>query len=256
VTGSDGAVLLDKTVVLTEPVDVGGESYRAALVRLPDGRALTFWLPEGAEAGGGLLVFEPSTGDSVRVELAEGESAETAGLTIEFAALEDVPSALVPDFPLPASLREGSQGEALLQMTNVVFGTSDVSSGEAVETPQVSGEPTLTIVGLDAQPVMLQSGESAEVGGLEYTFEGPGEFAGINVKRDRSDMLVWVGAAAIVVGLMITFWVPRRRLWAKITATRASLAGQAPSHANFSRELAGLAREAGGQLTEEAEDDD
>ena len=63
-------------------------------------------------------------------------------------------------------------------------------------------------------------------------------------------------AALIVLGLMITFWVPRRRLWARITATRTSLAGQAASHAHYTRELRRLAAEAGAAIPEGTEDDD
>ena len=76
------------------------------------------------------------------------------------------------------------------------------------------------------------------------------------MRRDRSDSLVWIGAFAIVIGLAITFWVPRRRLWAKISEARTSLAGQAPSHANYSRDLRDLVREAGGNIPEEPDDDD
>jgi cytochrome c biogenesis protein ResB len=80
---------------------------------------------------------------------------------------------------------------------------------------------------------------------MEYTFLGQREFSGINVRRDRSDYLIWVGAALTVVGLMITFWVPRRRLWARISGGYAQLAGQAPRHAKYVREMRGIARGAG-----------
>ena len=83
------------------------------------------------------------------------------------------------------------------------------------------------------------------MGGYEYSFLGQREFAGITVKRDRSDYLVWAGAALILAGLMATFWVPRRRFWAKITATRTVMAGQAPAHARYTRELKRLACRAG-----------
>jgi len=83
------------------------------------------------------------------------------------------------------------------------------------------------------------------VGDYQYSFLGQREFAGITVKRDRSDYLIWAGAALIVSGLAATFWVPRRRFWAKITATRTLMAGQAPAHARYARELRRLAHQAG-----------
>jgi len=101
------------------------------------------------------------------------------------------------------------------------------------------------VTGLQAQAVKLQPGETVRVGGYEYGFLGQREFAGITVKKDRSDYLVWAGAALIVLGLAATFWVPRRRFWAKITATRTLMAGQAPAHARYTRELRRLARQAG-----------
>jgi hypothetical protein len=67
--------------------------------------------------------------------------------------------------------------------------------------------------------------------------------------------MIWVGAALTVLGLMITFWVPRRRLWAKISSDGTQLAGQAPRHAKFSRELRRLAGSAGAKQTELSEDD-
>jgi hypothetical protein len=250
VTDASGLVLLEQTVLLPESVAGEEGDVRAGLVEIAGGRILTFWMPESGE----LLVFEPGRGETVRAELREGESADTGGLTVSYLDLEAVPSAVVPDFPLPEG-QGGAPGEALLEMTNVVFGTSETSAGDTVAA-SAPGEPALTIVGLQAQPVTLAPGESIEVGDLEYTFEGQREFSGINVKRDRSDTFVWIGALMIVAGLMITFWVPRRRLWAKISETRTALAGQAPSHADFTRELRGLAREAGAPLQEDDTEDD
>ena len=89
------------------------------------------------------------------------------------------------------------------------------------------------------------------MGGYEYTFVGQREFAGIQVKRDRSDYLVWAGAALLLGGLLVTFWVPRRRLWAKITPVRTQLAGQAGHLVKFEKEMAEMARDEGGTVGEQ-----
>jgi len=141
-------------------------------------------------------------------------------------------------------------------MSNVVYGTARTSEGDAVATAVPSGPPLLTISGLKAQVVTLRPGEGAEISGYRYTFLGQREFAGITVRRDRSDYLVWAGALLIVLGLIATFWVPRRRFWARITQARASFAGQAPSHAKYTRELRVLAQAAGAKLPEETLNDD
>ncbi len=158
------------------------------------------------------------------------------------------------DLPLPDSVE--ADGPVRLQMNNVVYGTGTTSEGTNVDAPGAGGAPELTIVGLTSQPATLAAGGSLAVGGYEYTFEGQREFSGIDVRRDRSDYLIWIGAAAIVVGLMITFWVPRRRLWAKITRGGASLAGQAAGQADYTSEMRRLAAQAGAELAEETEDDD
>jgi hypothetical protein len=255
ITAADGGELYDSTVVMTDTVEApDGVQYQAALVELSDGRPLTFWLPEDASASDRLLVFEPSS-NGADAELSPGESAQTGGLNIAYEGLQPVPAMVIEDFPLPAELGEGPEGEAALHMSNVVLGTSETSAGD-YSASGAPGEATLTIVGLQAQAVTLTPGEKAVVGELEYTFEGQREFAGIQARRDRSDNLVWIGAAAIVVGLAITFWVPRRRLWAKITGAGTAIAGQAPSHANFTQELRTLAREAGADVPIEPNDDD
>jgi hypothetical protein len=60
----------------------------------------------------------------------------------------------------------------------------------------------------------------------------------------------------IVLGLMITFWVPRRRLWARISSGGSALVGQAPGHARYAEEMQRLAVRAGAVTTEEEQDDD
>jgi len=202
-------------------------------------------------------VIEPGgSAGSARLSLAEGETGEARGLTVTYVRKGTTASLLVPDLPLPPSAQSGATGDALLQMSNVVFGTATASEGPNVDAPVSDGPPRLTIVGLKPQAVSLSPGESISIDSYEYTFLGQREFAGIHVRRNRSDYLVWVGAALLVIGVMVTFWVPRRRLWAKITATRTMLAGQAPGHANFSRELRQLARRTGANVSEGTGEDD
>ena len=246
VTGGGGEILLDDTVLLTDAAKANEQEYRAGLVRAFDGSALTFW--QSAD-GGDLLVFEPSVSDgSIRASLSPGESATSGDRQVAFTGMEDVPSTIVPGVPLPDGIGGGS-GEVLLLLQNVVYGTDNTSAGDGVA-PVTSAEPRLTIVGLAPQPISLLAGEKTEIDGLEYSFIRQREFSGIEVKRDRSDNLVWIGAAAVVVGLMITFWVPRRRLWAKISETGLSMAGQAPWHAQFSGELRDIALAAGAEIKE------
>ena len=116
--------------------------------------------------------------------------------------------------------------------------------------PKVNGPPTLSIIRSGSTVMSLTPGQSQTIGNNEYTFLGQREFAGIQVKKDRSDNLVWVGTGLLLTGVLITFWVPRRRLWVKITADRTCLAGKANHLANFKNEMRQLAAEAGVSVEE------
>jgi cytochrome c biogenesis protein len=253
ITGSDGAVLLDESVVLTDLVDTGQGVFAAAYAELPDNRALSFWLPDKPGNDDPLVVFEPGAAASARATVHRGETVQTGGMSIEYEGLVAVPTAVVEGIPRA----DGAGDPTLFEMTNVAFGTDRTSSGDyTAASGGGSGEPQLTIIGLQPSSVSLKPGQSKTIGGYEYAFERQAEFVGIDVRRDRSDSLVWIGAVAIVIGLAITFWVPRRRLWAKITFARTSLAGQAPSHSNYARDLRRHLRDAGGNIPEEPEEDD
>jgi cytochrome c biogenesis protein ResB len=256
VRDSSGAVLLDQSLVLTDELEGSDFTYRGVLVTLPDGRLMAIGLQQATDGDERLTVLEPGQGDGlVALSLAEGESGESGDLFVEYRETAEIPTGSITDLPVSPGAGT-SANEVTLQMTNVVYGTDETSEGDAVQSVGAGGPPALTLSGLRPQADTLRPGESVELGGYRYTFAGQREFAGITVHRDRSDYLVWTGAALILVGLAATFWVPRRRLWAKITPTRTSLAGQAPGHARYARELRRLARDAGASGAEEKSNDD
>jgi hypothetical protein len=153
------------------------------------------------------------------------------GLRFEFADLETSPSANVE--ALPATHTDGTLAVPVLQLTGAnVSQTSD------------SGPVTLWLSGIGASaPVPLREGESAVVGDFEYTFVRLKPFVGIEVKKDRGETLIWVGSALLVIGLCLTLWIPRRRLWARLGSDGLRITGQAPRLANLRQELESLASE-------------
>ena len=88
----------------------------------------------------------------------------------------------------------------------------------------------------------LEEGETRVVGPYAYTFRGPREFTGLTVRRDPGATVFWVAIGLGLAGLLVTFFLPRRRFWVRVTPTRTYLAGLAGHGVNLRREFAGLAR--------------
>jgi cytochrome c biogenesis protein ResB len=252
---ADGRTLVEAKLVLTDELDTGDVAYRGTLVELPEGRLLTVGLESSGDETRLAVLETERRPDSVSLLLREGETGESGGLRVTYVKESMTPAARVDDLPLPPG-SEGAFAAPYLQLSNVVYGTGRASEGTAGEPPAADGPPALTLSGLGVRAAELEPGESVDIGGYEYTFLGQREFSGINVKRDRSNYLVWSGAAMIVVGLMVTFWVPRRRLWAKISNGGSVLVGQAPGHARYAEEMRRLALRAGADSGEETQDDD
>jgi hypothetical protein len=196
-------------------------------------------LTAGASGGPQLVLFEAgSASEAVRLTLGLHEEATSGGSRFAFTDLSASPVAAAPGLPLPPGTTSGET--ATLQL---------LAAGQA----GVSDPPQLSVTGIGAQPFSLKPGETAAVGGYEYAFMVEKPFVGVEVKKDRGETLVWAGSAMLVVGLCLTLWLPRRRLWAKVTADGLRIAGQAPRTGNLQGELAALAAEAGGTITHQPE---
>jgi len=104
------------------------------------------------------------------------------------------------------------------------------------------GAPYLTLLGVAPDEALtLRPDEPFVVGEREYTFLGRREFSGITVKRDPGTKFIWVAAGLLLLGLGLTLYVPRRRLWAKITRDRTYFAGMDERTANFEAEMKKIA---------------
>ncbi len=88
-----------------------------------------------------------------------------------------------------------------------------------------------------ARPVILSQGMPTAIEGLTFTFEQEGRFAGLKVVKDPGMKLIWAACAFMVTGLVMLFYLPRRRLWVLCTerpdGTSEVLAGM-PAQRDFS----------------------
>jgi hypothetical protein len=113
--------------------------------------------------------------------------------------------------------------------------------------PQADGSHLLVLDGVDtAGPLFLAAGDAATTTtGHTYRFVGQVDGAGINIKRDPGDTFIFIAVILALIGLAMTFYLPRRRLWARVRDGRADLAGIAERTTRLSRELRIMGAELG-----------
>ncbi|MPZ48224.1 MAG: hypothetical protein GEU75_02745 [Dehalococcoidia bacterium] len=202
VRDATGAVLLDDVIVPTDFIeDVAGTRV------LVPGAEREFWIgarpsrpgATGSPDGWQLVVFDTAAGGAGSV-LSEGERREAGGLSITFVGMTGVPSTVVRNLP-------GGNAEAVAEL-------SDGPRGEL-----------LTVGPVQGRALALSPDEAVQVDQYEYTFAGRREFAGITVRRDPGSMFIWLATGLFLLGLGLTFYTPRRRLWGKISAGQAAFRG-------------------------------
>jgi hypothetical protein len=204
-----GAVVLDDVIV---PTDFIG-SAAGTRVLLPNGRE--FWVGaqrSESQTGWQLIVFEIGPRSGSQAVLAEGQRIEIGDLSLNFVGMTSIPSLTVSGVP-------GLQGD----------GVAELSDGPAGK--------LLTVGPIAGRALALSPGEPVVVDGLEYTFGGQREFAGITVRRDPGSTFIWVATGLFLLGLGLTFYTPRRRLWGKIAAGQAVFRGLGGRHRAVEKEI-------------------
>ncbi|MCX7617056.1 cytochrome c biogenesis protein ResB [Tepidiforma sp.] len=172
---------------------------------------------------GQMLVTITST-DFDPILLRPGEERDAGPYRIRFDGAATIPATTVLDMP-------GATGP----------------EGAVVQMPLGGdGRPYLMVAGVDQRNVVLQQGQAVTTsGGYTYLFQGRVEASGVSVRRDPGHTFIWIAVAMAMVGLSITFYVPRRRLWVKVTPSRTYMAGIAEKTTRFSRELRLMGRDLG-----------
>ncbi len=97
---------------------------------------------------------------------------------------------------------------------------------------------TPAVIGLE--PLALTRGESGTSAGTDFSVElrGFSEFTLLIAKRDPGQGLVWIAFGLLITGLLITFWMPRRRVWGRLDADgRLALAVRADRYVDVGREF-------------------
>ncbi|MGI8925657.1 MAG: cytochrome c biogenesis protein ResB [Tepidiformaceae bacterium] len=230
VTDAGGRVLFDQVVPQMgtfpgqkagpeDDIALAAVSCRTAAAGEPAAFAIGWRIAEGA-----LRVFVQA-GAGPR-DLPPGQPLDEGAVRIEYVRPEAIPATTVDDMP------GAGDGRAVIQMPL-----------------DGAGEPYLFVTGIAAENVVLRAGDApyASEQGFTYSFGGRLEASGVSVRRDPGDTFIWVAVAMAIVGLAITFYVPRRRLWLKVTPEKTYIAGIAEKTTRLGRELRFMGAELGAQ---------
>jgi cytochrome c biogenesis protein len=233
--GGDGTALVNDLVAPTDFLDNASGSIVS--VPGPDGDR-PIWVgvtAAGDDAGGErwqLLAYDVASSDSeARAMIDEGEIGAVGDYNIRFEDVETLPASLGLGVP-------GSDGPVLAELAK-----------------DADGDDALVLVADDRPAIALSDGVPVTVGAYEYEFAGRREFSGISVKRDQGAWFIWIGTAMLVGGLAITFYVPRRRLWMKLTGERTQVAALAEKSGGFENDMRILARRTGVPVPPDLQED-
>jgi cytochrome c biogenesis protein len=77
--------------------------------------------------------------------------------------------------------------------------------------------------------------------GLSVHLRGFSDYTLLIAKRDPGAPIIWGAFVTLLLGLAITFYLPRRRVWARFRADgRLDLVGRADRQVDFDNEFGGL----------------
>jgi len=120
-----------------------------------------------------------------------------------------------------------------------------------------SGQGSLALIGLAAgadgqsQAIFREAvgqGETSDASvtaGYAITWRKADSFTGMVVKQDPGQGLIWLAYGSLIGGLLLVFYFPRRRVWARVSDGRVEIALVADRYVDASREFATLLADIG-----------
>lgn len=92
-----------------------------------------------------------------------------------------------------------------------------------------------------------------DTAGYRITWRKADSFTGMVVKDDPGQGLIWVAYVSLILGLLLSFYFPRRRVWARISDGRVEVAMLADRYVDASREFGSLLADIGARTGRHAE---
>ncbi len=128
--------------------------------------------------------------------------------------------------------------ELLLDRTDEGVGTL-IALPYAVRGTNPDGTPDI----VEGFPVVVVRGDTVVMEGLDLSvnLRGFSDYTLLIAKRDPGAPIVWGAFVTLLLGLAITFYLPRRRIWARFGSDgRLDLVGRADRQVDFDREFGSL----------------
>lgn len=138
----------------------------------------------------------------------------------------------------------GSQMGLLIVLQRATDGTAllALSGITADELPTGGNVCFLQVVGLGATT------EPGQTCGYTIGWASAGAYTGMVIKRDPGQWFIWIAYVSLIVGLALTFYFPRRRVWARLDGERLELAMAADRYVDVEREFGRLQDELSARL--------
>ena len=130
----------------------------------------------------------------------------------------------------------GSDVGLLLVLDDTAAGDPVLAVTGITATPQPDGTNIVFIDGLG----LGQASDPALTANYSVTWTDATAYTGMVIKRDPGQGLVWLAYLSLITGLLLTFYFPRRRFWARYEGGRLQLAMLADRYVSTEREFAKL----------------
>jgi cytochrome c biogenesis protein len=95
----------------------------------------------------------------------------------------------------------------------------------------------------DGSPLALGIGATGGGGDLGFTIElqSVSQYTLLIAKNDPGQGLVWLAFASLISGIVISFYLPRRRIWARLSSSgQLAIVGRSDRYVDFNREFSAL----------------
>jgi cytochrome c biogenesis protein len=145
----------------------------------------------------------------------------------------------VGDVPVGTLNVPGRAAGLQLFLDRSADGSPDVVVLPYVAAP-TAADPSGVVTG---QPIDLTPGAVAPIGGTDFSvgLRSISAYTVLIAKNDPGQGLVWLAFGSLIAGIVISFYLPRRRLWARLgTDGRLALVARADRYVDLDREFGAL----------------